>query len=695
MSKVKFVFCTHNHQPVGNFGWVFEKAYQLSYKPFLDVLSKHADIKWNLHLSGILWEYLEQEHKEYIKDIQELVKKGRVEVLSGGYFEPIMSSIPDKDKLGQIEKLTKYVKNKFGSNQANGMWLAERVWEPSMPKVFAQAGINYTVLDDCHFANVGFNIDKLNGYYTTEEEGYKLNIFPISQKMRYLIPFSNVEDTIEYFKFLIQESSMEDPIVVMADDGEKFGMWPSTYKHVYENKWLNKFLTALENNADIVETVTFSEILRLKKSSGRVYLPCSSYFEMSQWVLPSQQQESFEDILNKSICDAEGKKFLKGGFWRNFLVKYEESNNMHKKMLYVSSKLKCLKNNDKKAFRKAKDFLYAAQCNCAYWHGVFGGIYLPHLRNAIYSNSIKAENYYNKTMFKKFSWNIFDLDCDDQEEYLYESKTQNIYVTAFCGGSIFEWDIFKINYNLLDTLTRRYEPYHKKLRENIDKAVLTDDSSLEVQSIHNNIIKVKEFGLDKYLVYDNYRRSSLIDHFFSCDIEYDACLFGNYQEKGDFVSGRYEAKLISVRKFLKKQVKLSLYRYGNVDGKNVKLIKEIFPLENGYHVDYSIRNNCSDILEIYFSPEQMFAFSSKTGDDIGNLKNIEIWKRYDSYLKIEVELKLSEKCDLFVYPVETVINSDNGYEKIYQGTAVFPLVKCIVEPGKEKKYSMRTVVNFK
>ncbi|MDR0723796.1 MAG: DUF1926 domain-containing protein [Endomicrobium sp.] len=695
MSKVKFVFCTHNHQPVGNFGWVFEKAYQSSYKPFLDVLSKHADIKWNLHLSGILWEYLEQEHKEYIKNIQNLVKKGRVEVLSGGYFEPIMSSIADRDKLGQIEKLTKYVKNSFGTEQANGMWLAERVWEPSMPKIFAQAGINYTVLDDCHFANAGFNINKLNGYYTTEEEGYKLNIFPISQKMRYLIPFSNVEDAIEYFKHLIQESPIEDPVVVMADDGEKFGMWPSTYKHVYENKWLNNFLTALENNADIVETVTFSEVLKFKKSSGRMYLPCSSYFEMSQWALPSEQQENFEKVLNRNACDRESKKFLMGGFWRNFFVKYEESNNMHKKMLYISNKLERLKDNDKKAFNKAKDFLYSGQCNCAYWHGVFGGVYLPHLRSAIYNNIIKAENFYNKAMLKKSSWSAFDLNCDGQDEYLYESKTQNIYVSVSCGGAIFEWDLFKINYNLLDTLTRRYESYHKKLRENIDKAVLGDDNLLEVQSIHNDAIKVKELDLHKYLVYDNYRRSSLLDHFFPSDIEYDACLFGNYQEKGDFVLGKYEVKLVNVRKFLKKQAKLSLCRYGIVDGKNVKIIKEIFPLVNGYHVDYSIKNNCGNNIEICFSPEQMFAFSSKTGDDSGNLKNVDVWKRYDDYLKIEIDLKLSEKCDLFVYPVETVINSENGYERTYQGTAVFPLIKCLVEPGKEKKFSMETIVNFK
>ena len=51
----------------------------------------------------------------------------------------------------------------------------------------------------------------------------------------------------------------------MADDGEKFGMWPGTNKHVYENGWLDKFLNAIEENSDIVETTTFSEVLETMK----------------------------------------------------------------------------------------------------------------------------------------------------------------------------------------------------------------------------------------------------------------------------------------------------------------------------------------------------------------------------------------------------------------------------------------------
>ena len=40
----------------------------------------------------------------------------------------------------------------------------------------------------------------------------------------------------------------------------------------------------------------------------------------------------------------------------------------------------------------ARQELYRGQCNCPYWHGSFGGLYLPHLRNAIYRSLIAADN---------------------------------------------------------------------------------------------------------------------------------------------------------------------------------------------------------------------------------------------------------------------------------------------------------------
>jgi len=686
MNKVKLIFGIHNHQPVGNFKWVFEKGYDIAYKPFMDVMLKHKKIKWNMHCSGILWDFFIKEHPSYLKNVRKLISIGNLEILSGGYYEPILSVIPHNDRIGQIAQLSDFIKTQLNYD-CSGAWLAERVWEPSLATTLAESGFKYTVLDDVHFASVGFDVNKLNGFYTTEDQGNKINIFPISQKMRYFVPFKDVDVTIEYFKYLAGQQ--QETVIVSADDGEKFGMWPGTYKHVYENGWLDKFLTAIEDNSDIVETVTFKEVLAKNKPSGRVYLPTGSYSEMSQWALPGEVQKDFESLMKNNENNEQFKPFIKGGFWRVFLSKYDEVNNMHKKMLRLSKNIAQASNKTANLDRQMISHLYAGQCNCAYWHGIFGGLYLPHLRTAIYENLLKAENLYNKQFGKKPLWQKNDFDCDNNDEFLYESKEQNIYVDSYSGGSIFEFDILSKNYNFSNILTRKYEGYHQKLKYAIENNKITD--SQELTSIHADIVKVKEIGLENHLLYDWYRKASLIDHFFHRDTNYDEFSKVNFREQGDFVLGQYNAVI--------KASRLELTRTGNVwqDDSHlpVEVIKIISPLKKeGYAVEYKIKNLSNVEMDLHFGVEQVFAFSEKLIDDKAELNNLKVWTRYDENLSMSLKIESSINCSYWIVPIETVSTSETGYERTYQGTTSINAYKFILKPGKTFDFKIKTSVQI-
>ena len=152
MDHIHFLFGTHNHQPVGNFDFVFEKAYQRAYLPFLEAMERHPKIHWNLHTTGVLWEWLDDHHPDYVDRIAWQVESGRLEILTGGYYEPILPTLPGADKNGQIQKLSDYLQQRFRT-QPRGCWLAERVWEPHLAKVLHSNGINFTLLDDAHFFN--------------------------------------------------------------------------------------------------------------------------------------------------------------------------------------------------------------------------------------------------------------------------------------------------------------------------------------------------------------------------------------------------------------------------------------------------------------------------------------------------------------------------------------------------------------
>ena len=721
MKKINFIFGIHNHQPVGNFKEVLDKGYELAYAPFIDLMAKHPKIKWSLHCSGILWDYFREYRPEYIDKARAMHVRGQVELISGGYYEPIMPVLPDRDKIGQVKKMSEYLKTEFGV-KPSGMWLAERIWEPHLPKALSAAGIKYTLVDDYHFLSSGLSEQERTGYYLTEEQGYSLKIFTINQMLRYYIPFRTVEDTIDYFRKLATEH--EGTAVVMVDDGEKFGMWPHTHKHVYTDGWLERFLKAVEDNSDWITTTTPAEFIDKYPPKGAIYIPTASYFEMSEWSLPRVPQEELEDVIRELDHAPSGekiKKFVRGGMWRSFFTKYAESNNMHKKMLYVSEKINNFRSqlnakgetgkNEELSLRLAKalDLLYEGQCNCAYWHGVFGGLYLPHLRSAVYSKLILAEKEIDelacagKNLFRE-KVTLFDFDKDGNDEIIIETQSQNIYVSPRNGGSIFEWDIIQAGANLLNTLTRRQEAYHRRLKEFLAKGLEKNAGSAagKAESIHD-LVEVKEGHLDRYLNYDWYRKASLLDHFIHPETTYESFCKCQYGEQGDFVLEKYDYPQGALRASDPANGAVKLSRNGNVwSGSRrfkVKVEKEIKlpadPKTPGVSVTYQVTNTDNEKALLHFGPELNFAFLGGAPEDSMNSVAAQ-WERRDETLKIKVTVKIEDpqapNAGLWVFPVETVSLSEAGFERTYQGTTVMPWWKLDLAPGETRKINFKVAI---
>ena len=106
---------------------------------------------------------------------------------------------------------------------------------------------------------------------------------------------------------------------------------------------------------------------------------------------------------------------MRGRFWRNFRVKYPEANEMYSRMLQVSNRLDEVSRDPasqdhRDVVNLARRDLYRAQCNCSYWHGAFGGLYLPHLRNAVYKCLISADTLLDKACGRKGRWATVDAD---------------------------------------------------------------------------------------------------------------------------------------------------------------------------------------------------------------------------------------------------------------------------------------------
>ena len=698
MKKIKLALGIHNHQPVGNFDFVFEEAYNRAYLPFLELLEKYPHIKIAQHYTGILFEWILGKYPEFIDRLRSLVQRGQVEMMTGGYYEPILINIPDEDKFGQIEKLTKFVKQ-YTNYDPIGLWLAERIWEPQLPKHLSMANVKYTVIDDSHFKSAGLKEQDLYGYYLTEEIGHTINIFPISEKLRYTIPFQEPEATIDYLRSIATEEG--NNLIVFADDGEKFGVWPGTYQHCFVDRWLEKFFTALEDNLDWIEIVHFSETLTKLRPLGRVYLPTASYREMMEWALPSNtilEYEEFEQKLKNNGLFDQYKVFVRGGFWRNFLAKYPESNNLHKKSLHVSNKIKSIKNKNKnpELLRQAQDYLWAGQCNCPYWHGIFGGLYLNNLRNAVYRNMIRSETIIDKLSKNEkqyqqgwIDYQLLDFDADGQDELLVETKIYNLYFAPERGGSLFEIDYKPKAINLLDTMTRREEAYHHKLlkmKENNAKS--TENNG--VASIHDMVI-AKEDNLYNQLFYDRYNRTSLIDHFLGMDTSINSMANSIYKEEGDFLVSPY----ICETKKQKSKLKIYMVREGTVwaTGKQRKIRLEksisVSPNSSQLEIVYQLNNLEKESIEIWFAIEFNFALLAGNAPDryyyfpdikidnpilasTGIVENVSTMALKDEWQQLDISFTFNEPTTIWRFPIETVSQSESGFEKVYQSSVIVP-----------------------
>jgi len=668
--KFNFLMAVHFHQPVDNFGFVFEEISGKCYEPFLYTIQDFPSIKFNLHYSGGLLEWFRDNRPNVLEILKRLAENGQVEIIGGGFYEPILSAVHPNDALGQINMMKGFLKANFSSD-VEGAWLAERIWEPHLPEILADLNVKYTIIDDQHLIYAGCKESQLYGHYITEHNTKTVSVIPSDKFLRYAIPFKSPQNTLDYFKQIMKDYGKYT--VCYGDDGEKFGAWHDTYKDVYEKGWLKKFLQILEKNSSWVKTWRISDYLRENTSNGLIYIPNVSYEEMNEWSLPFEAGEaliSLKRYLKKNNLLRKYNIFLRTGIWKNFLIKYPEINHIHKRVLLVSGrlsviekKLMLMEDSDNKRtaieqITRAKRELYKAECNCVYWHGVFGGLYFYHLRTALYKHLIEAGNILDVLEQKavpRIEIDEVDFDCDGEQELIVNTAKNTIIIDKTEGAVITEWSLKTKPLNIVNTLARRKELYHKDIK--------------------------------KKLYYDNYRRTLFIDHFFEEGITFKAIKQNQYKECGDFAGACYQ-------RAVKQSIdSIEMFREGIVGGQEIILRKAFaFGTEKEtVRVSYLIQNLSSKQAKLFFGPELNF---SVTNDDRENdLSSVESVKFHDRVEDIRVDIGFSKPSyKFFRYPVYTVSQSQKDLETKYQASCIVPVFKLVIEKNSSAEIEISVSV---
>jgi 4-alpha-glucanotransferase len=654
MGPVRFILAVHNHQPVGTVESVFEHAYQTSYGPILDVLAHYPEIPFAWHTSGPLLEWLAESHPESIERVRALVESGRVEILGGGFFEPILAMIPHRDRVKQIRSFTAYLQETLRA-RVRGMWLAGEVWEQELVAAICEAGMEYTVLGDAHFQRAGCASD-LFGYYLTEDDGHLLKIFPASEMLRVSLA-SQAPEAIGELLLDIAERRPGASVVVAAD-GETFGVRSGADNHVPTLDRLARFCDTVRSNRSWLVPTTFARVVDTALPLGKIYLPggCSS-------------------LANDVVLAPESRRARTrsaGRAWRNVLSDYPESGEMYSRMLGLSRRLADLEkdaSSDPDYLEVARQELHRSQCNDAYWHGPSGGLYSPHLRHAVYGALIAAHGALDDAVGRtgpRVALEVGDFNLDLRQEVRLENDHLLALVRPALGGHVYELDVRQSLTNVLATLDVRLEARHVTNAEAMPAPAA--DPSGGTSTVH-----------------DRHPRKALVDHFYPLDVTLDDLVNCREKECGDFALGTYLARTQRDPR----RAAVIMERAGVAAGHSIRLRKTVelqagrarlsvryelddLPAASCLHfaVEINIAGIAGRIDECYDAALSGTAIATRDEClDLAHTRGV----RLTDLGSDTANLTWSKSAGLWCFPVETVKHDQSGgSEAVRQSTAVVP-----------------------
>lgn len=418
---VNLILGACSQRPVGCSDEYLESCYQNHYKPLAQIAYRFPHCRWMFHLGGELLEWIDRRHPELIMLLREMIKRRQMEPLGGGFYAPALPIIPARDRVGQIEKLTTELRMHFGT-RPRGAWLADCVWEPSLPHSLVGAGMEYVFLDSRQLAATGVTGGQLHRAHITEDEGRLLSVMPIHYRLVELMETGAPEQAVAS---LCAAADVEgNRVVVVLDEPEGLG----------DHRWLERFLELVGADTRIVP-ITPRAYLRRHGTGGFVYMDCC--------MAPG----------TSSPAEAAGGD---RGVFRRHLSHLPDSRLLYAKMVHANLLVSQVR-GDRERRRAARDELWRGQCGHAYWSRPNGGIHVRRTRDAVYQSLLQAEiQARDQTSFLPSIMRT-DYDMDGHPELLYHGRQYNAYVHT-AGGMLFELDYLPGSVNYMNTFTRTAGP---------------------------------------------------------------------------------------------------------------------------------------------------------------------------------------------------------------------------------------------
>lgn len=638
---------------------VLEKDYQNVYKPLIKFLYNNPQFNFSFACNGIQISYFKKRRNELITILKEMVEKKQVEIIGGGYYNPVLPLIFPIDRNSQIDMLSAEIRQIIGK-RPRGIGVYADCWDSSLVNNLQNCGIEYALLNSNCIPD-----DKLKFLpIVMSDLGKSVQILPCYDNF---IPEKDQspKDFVASIIKAVQKIEKKDKYIQLHPERIiNIDLSHNELQELLQAKWFDAFSKYLKENPDIcIKTVTPS----LYNKDNVVKIPGYISYGLNLKTVRNDDNSIFTE---KGLNTKELTAF-------DYIHFYNQTNYLYNRIMYISMLVNQYK-NDKMRKKAAREKLWQGQ----------NGLGLLNSNDSAYTTMIETQKCFNYLMeaenilredekYKEILSN-YDYDGDGLNEYV--CRMEHYFSTiSLISGAIHDLQpvVHSGNYGA-----------------NLSKVNVWDGKT------------------------DLYKRGLFVDFLFSDD-QFGEYIQGNVPGDGVFSQIYYKELKFAPNRH---EIHLCASAIFNPTKQEVLLKKKYIINSEGMNVQYILKNNSSKVLKAKFAVESNFNnvnyVNSKSYDftiDVLNsgekqnidtsvstlklnkknkLNKVDLVRINDVDNEVSFTFEANELCSYFYSPVIFKRPSLKNVLKDAAKTAVSSLIWDIeIEPGKETEKNINFTIS--
>jgi hypothetical protein len=651
-----------------------ERLWSDCFQPLIGALHHTPDFRVGVVLAGEIVEDWLQRHPEAIEWLRALIQRNQVELVGTAMHEPVLSAVPERDAVGQLVAHATQLKKVFGV-RPTGAWLPHGAWDPCVPRILRAADLSWVAVDDRLVSAALPEGTPVAGVWRTEREGQTVALLPVDGAAADAAPDTSVKQILWHLE---RQARQGASVVTLAFDATRF----ATRR---DQSWLATLMVALARAGQAFGTARPSDAVQEAPTRGRVYLAAGRAGDPHPW--------------------------------ERALLRYDEANRLHKRMLRASRLVerldKMVKDGGPGGFTpdpsqlvQAHRYLYRAQSAPVYAHGPHAGVYDARARALAWRDVIRAERTASEAMRidDRLVVETADLDGDGTEDVVLRTPSSTVLLDRARSAGLAEWSVHGVARNLCDTLTRRPEPYH----EGLDRAL--DEDGPTASGLEDEVTDAPLGGpnpaLARALRVDPRPRVGCAEHLIGPEVTLDGLMRGAFARIGRGLGDR-PWQLLSADKYGDDSLRALFSAEGTVEdlgGEKAVRLHKRYTLHREPMLDFRVEVTnlghealrCRLAVELDLTPSpgdppwlvvHQDRRATTSPGDAGEVSEL----RLES-ADLTLHLVLRKAARLWHYPVETVHRDRGTLVKGFQAVCMVLVWPVELFTNEKAKFDLRLAV---